>query len=291
MRNVNWIFFFKGWWLISSRVKCRCGAFAVVRMAKSGDNAGMKFFGCPNWPVGDCGFFQWVNVLNGVDAKLRFKLFKKDTTLAEKEMEVDFLKEKLKIVEKKLDMKTEEEQVISTPILVMVPAFLGFSKGSLILFFLGLPGPILIGGSSSSPILSSAPSLSTSEYTSPKREIGLFPLSTAAPFPLLNYAPFPLSVAGPFPLSIAGPFPLSNSNSGSSGCLELISEAEGKKEDVGYAFAKSELGFITYLTLRVLWLGKVLVGGMATKGLGASSFSFNELSRVFWEGSEIVKGS
>uniref|UniRef100_A0A803MES4 GRF-type domain-containing protein n=1 Tax=Chenopodium quinoa TaxID=63459 RepID=A0A803MES4_CHEQI len=98
----------RGGGLISSRVKCRCGAFAVVRMAKSGDNAGMNFFGCPNWPVGDCGFFQWVNVSNGVDAELRFKLFEKDTTLAEKEMEVDFMKEKLKIVEKKLDMKTEE---------------------------------------------------------------------------------------------------------------------------------------------------------------------------------------
>ena len=41
----------RGGGLISTRVKCRCGAFAVVRMAKSGDNAGMKFFGCPNWPV------------------------------------------------------------------------------------------------------------------------------------------------------------------------------------------------------------------------------------------------
>ena len=58
--------------------------------------------------VGDCGFFQWVNVTNGIDADLRFKLFEKDTTLAEKEMEVDFMKEKLKVVEKKLDMKTEE---------------------------------------------------------------------------------------------------------------------------------------------------------------------------------------
>uniref|UniRef100_A0A803MYZ1 GRF-type domain-containing protein n=1 Tax=Chenopodium quinoa TaxID=63459 RepID=A0A803MYZ1_CHEQI len=98
----------RGAGLISSRLKYRCGAVAVVRMEKSGDNAGMKFFGCPNWPVGDCGFFQLVNVSNGGDAELRFKLFEKDTSIAEKEIEFEFMKEKLKVVEKKLDMKTEE---------------------------------------------------------------------------------------------------------------------------------------------------------------------------------------
>uniref|UniRef100_A0A803N3J4 GRF-type domain-containing protein n=1 Tax=Chenopodium quinoa TaxID=63459 RepID=A0A803N3J4_CHEQI len=61
--------------LLSSQLKCRCGAVAMVGMTKSGDNAGMKVFGCPNWSVADCGFFQWVNVNNGVDADLRFMLF------------------------------------------------------------------------------------------------------------------------------------------------------------------------------------------------------------------------
>uniref|UniRef100_A0A803N9U1 GRF-type domain-containing protein n=1 Tax=Chenopodium quinoa TaxID=63459 RepID=A0A803N9U1_CHEQI len=81
--------------LFSSLFKCRCGVVAVVRMAKIGDNAGMKFFGCPKWPVGDCGIFQWVNVSNGVDAALRFKLFEKKTSLAVKEMEVDFMKDRI----------------------------------------------------------------------------------------------------------------------------------------------------------------------------------------------------
>ncbi|KAL2897278.1 DNA topoisomerase 3-alpha [Bienertia sinuspersici] len=35
----------------TSNTLCVCGRIAVVRTVKSGPNVGLKFHGCPNWPV------------------------------------------------------------------------------------------------------------------------------------------------------------------------------------------------------------------------------------------------
>ncbi|KAL2906662.1 DNA topoisomerase 3-alpha [Bienertia sinuspersici] len=34
-----------------SKVKCQCGGDAILRTVKNGPNAGLKFYGCPLWPV------------------------------------------------------------------------------------------------------------------------------------------------------------------------------------------------------------------------------------------------
>uniref|UniRef100_A0A803MKG3 GRF-type domain-containing protein n=1 Tax=Chenopodium quinoa TaxID=63459 RepID=A0A803MKG3_CHEQI len=72
-----------GWGL--PKLKCKCGVEAVIRRVRNGDNVGKKFYGCPNWPV-----------------------FEKDTQVAEKEIEIDFMKEQLKKIEKNLDIKEDE---------------------------------------------------------------------------------------------------------------------------------------------------------------------------------------
>ncbi|KAL2936539.1 DNA topoisomerase 3-alpha, partial [Bienertia sinuspersici] len=36
---------------ISPKLKCNCGNYAVVQTVKNGPNVGMKFYGCPKWPV------------------------------------------------------------------------------------------------------------------------------------------------------------------------------------------------------------------------------------------------
>uniref|UniRef100_A0A803L3K1 GRF-type domain-containing protein n=1 Tax=Chenopodium quinoa TaxID=63459 RepID=A0A803L3K1_CHEQI len=95
-----------GWGL--PKLKCKCGVEAVIRRVRNGDNVGKKFYGCPNWPEGDCGFFQWVNANNMDLEDLRFRVFEKDTQVAEKEIEIDFMKEQLKKIEKNLDIKEDE---------------------------------------------------------------------------------------------------------------------------------------------------------------------------------------
>uniref|UniRef100_A0A803MI91 Uncharacterized protein n=1 Tax=Chenopodium quinoa TaxID=63459 RepID=A0A803MI91_CHEQI len=67
------------------KLKCKCGVEAVIWMVRNGDNVGMKFNGCPKWP--------WVNA-NKMDLEdLRFQVFERDTQVAEKEIEIDFMKE------------------------------------------------------------------------------------------------------------------------------------------------------------------------------------------------------
>uniref|UniRef100_A0A803MMA1 GRF-type domain-containing protein n=1 Tax=Chenopodium quinoa TaxID=63459 RepID=A0A803MMA1_CHEQI len=36
-----------GW--SSPKLKCRCGVEAIIRTVRNGDNASMKFYGCPKW--------------------------------------------------------------------------------------------------------------------------------------------------------------------------------------------------------------------------------------------------
>lgn len=43
---------------------CECGNVAVVRTVKRGPNVGMKFHGCPLWPV------RSLNLLNFVSPKI-----------------------------------------------------------------------------------------------------------------------------------------------------------------------------------------------------------------------------
>uniref|UniRef100_A0A803L510 GRF-type domain-containing protein n=1 Tax=Chenopodium quinoa TaxID=63459 RepID=A0A803L510_CHEQI len=94
--------------LVASKMKCRCGLEAITRTVKNGENVGLKFHGCPRWPDGDCGFFEWAHVNPKVVDDLRFQVFERDTQVAEKEMEIDFLKEELKKVEKKMGSKEDE---------------------------------------------------------------------------------------------------------------------------------------------------------------------------------------
>ncbi|KAL2905605.1 DNA topoisomerase 3-alpha [Bienertia sinuspersici] len=35
----------------NSYVRCNCGKEALIRTVKNGPNLGMKFYGCPFWPV------------------------------------------------------------------------------------------------------------------------------------------------------------------------------------------------------------------------------------------------
>ncbi|KAL2903358.1 DNA-(apurinic or apyrimidinic site) lyase 2 [Bienertia sinuspersici] len=86
-----------------------------MRTVKNGPNVGMKFYGCPKWPVTDCEFFQWVNwnmdnsnVVNRDVEDVRFRLLEKDTIIGEKEIEISFMKETLKKVELKLESKDKE---------------------------------------------------------------------------------------------------------------------------------------------------------------------------------------
>uniref|UniRef100_A0A803M8B8 GRF-type domain-containing protein n=1 Tax=Chenopodium quinoa TaxID=63459 RepID=A0A803M8B8_CHEQI len=84
----------------SPKLKSKCGVEAVIRTVRNGDNVGMKFYRCPKWP--------WVNA-NKMDLEdLRFQIFERDTQVAEKEIEIDFMKEQLKKVEKDLGIKEDE---------------------------------------------------------------------------------------------------------------------------------------------------------------------------------------
>ncbi|KAL4592275.1 hypothetical protein LXL04_005263 [Taraxacum kok-saghyz] len=42
-------------------VTCDCGDVCSLAVARTKDNYGKKFYGCPNYQVegGDCGFFKW----------------------------------------------------------------------------------------------------------------------------------------------------------------------------------------------------------------------------------------
>uniref|UniRef100_A0A803KQK9 Squalene cyclase N-terminal domain-containing protein n=1 Tax=Chenopodium quinoa TaxID=63459 RepID=A0A803KQK9_CHEQI len=81
----------------SPKLKCKCGVEAVIRTVRNGDNV-----------ESDCGFFQWVNA-NKMDLEdLRFQVFERDTQVAEKEIEIDFMKEQLKKFEKNLGVKEDE---------------------------------------------------------------------------------------------------------------------------------------------------------------------------------------
>uniref|UniRef100_A0A803MY02 Uncharacterized protein n=1 Tax=Chenopodium quinoa TaxID=63459 RepID=A0A803MY02_CHEQI len=99
-------------------IELQCGLDAITRTVKNGENVGLKFHGCPRWPIssmccaklyeGDCDFFQWVNVnLKDLD-ELQLQVFERDTQVTEKEMEIDLLKEQLKRIEKKLGNKEDE---------------------------------------------------------------------------------------------------------------------------------------------------------------------------------------
>ncbi|CAO2830893.1 unnamed protein product [Amaranthus hypochondriacus] len=43
----------------SANVKCYHKLEAKLKTLRKGLNAGEKFYTCPNWPNGDCSFFEW----------------------------------------------------------------------------------------------------------------------------------------------------------------------------------------------------------------------------------------
>nr|KAJ0189752.1 hypothetical protein LSAT_V11C800444390 [Lactuca sativa] len=48
-------------------VRCGCGDVCKVFVARTPENYGKKFYGCPNYKVeeDDCGFFKWYNEEDG----------------------------------------------------------------------------------------------------------------------------------------------------------------------------------------------------------------------------------
>ncbi|XP_052624764.1 uncharacterized protein LOC128132290 [Lactuca sativa] len=48
-------------------VRCGCGDVCKVSVARTPENYGKKFYGCPNYKVEeeDCGFFKWYNEEDG----------------------------------------------------------------------------------------------------------------------------------------------------------------------------------------------------------------------------------
>uniref|UniRef100_A0A803MP34 GRF-type domain-containing protein n=1 Tax=Chenopodium quinoa TaxID=63459 RepID=A0A803MP34_CHEQI len=81
------------------KLKCRCEVKAIIRTVRNGDNTGMQFYSCPKWHVN----------ANPNDLEdLCFQVLKRDTQVAEKEIDIDFMKEQLKKVEKNLGMKEDE---------------------------------------------------------------------------------------------------------------------------------------------------------------------------------------
>ncbi|KAL2925594.1 DNA topoisomerase 3-alpha [Bienertia sinuspersici] len=52
-----------------SRIRCRCGKDAVVRTVRQGPNLGMKFYGCPSWPVN----LEKETIIHEMEAELKTK--------------------------------------------------------------------------------------------------------------------------------------------------------------------------------------------------------------------------
>ncbi|KNA09919.1 hypothetical protein SOVF_149150 [Spinacia oleracea] len=79
--------------LIEIDVKCNHNITAVLRTVKKGsrNNIGKRFYGCPLWPRGDCGFFQWE--CSGC-AELQSKLSMKEKELTIVEEMVEKMKAK-----------------------------------------------------------------------------------------------------------------------------------------------------------------------------------------------------
>ncbi|KAL2942670.1 Endonuclease 8-like 3, partial [Bienertia sinuspersici] len=86
-----------------SRNCLRCGKNAVVCIVRK-VNLGMKFYGCPLWPISDthCDMFRWLNQSINLD-EYAMKILEKETIIHEMEVESKTKDEKIK----KLQLKKE----------------------------------------------------------------------------------------------------------------------------------------------------------------------------------------
>ena len=37
--------------VVNAKIRCDCGREALIKTVRNGPNMGMKFYGCPLWPV------------------------------------------------------------------------------------------------------------------------------------------------------------------------------------------------------------------------------------------------
>ncbi|KAL2938710.1 Endonuclease 8-like 3, partial [Bienertia sinuspersici] len=75
----------------SPLVKCFHEEEAPLRVVRfNGPTVGKRFYGCAHWPR-TCGFFKWAEEVDEI-VELQQKMFEKDVTIAELQMENDMLK-------------------------------------------------------------------------------------------------------------------------------------------------------------------------------------------------------
>ncbi|KAL2936817.1 DNA topoisomerase 3-alpha [Bienertia sinuspersici] len=86
---------------------CYHNDIAPIRVVKhDGPTRGKRFYGCSHWPR-TCGFFKWADESDEV-RELQFKLFEKDTEIAELELENSLLQEKVKEL-KQTNLKNRDQ--------------------------------------------------------------------------------------------------------------------------------------------------------------------------------------
>ncbi|KAL2940303.1 Endonuclease 8-like 3 [Bienertia sinuspersici] len=82
-------------------VKCFHEEEAPLRVVRfNGPTIGKHFYGCAHWPR-TCGFFKWAEEVDDI-VELQQKMFEKDVTIVELQMENDMLKELMKGLKKML---------------------------------------------------------------------------------------------------------------------------------------------------------------------------------------------
>ncbi|KAK8590074.1 hypothetical protein V6N12_024457 [Hibiscus sabdariffa] len=83
-------------------------------------NIGIRFFGCPNFKVADCGFFKWHDVELSERAKNLLHEMKKENDALKRKIrsfnsrnnqEDELIELKAEIIELKVEMKTTKDQL------------------------------------------------------------------------------------------------------------------------------------------------------------------------------------
>ena len=55
---------------VNSYKTCYCGAPAPIKVSRTSDNPGRRFFGCQNYKVQPCAFFKWVDEDDGIESRM-----------------------------------------------------------------------------------------------------------------------------------------------------------------------------------------------------------------------------
>uniref|UniRef100_A0A803MD62 GRF-type domain-containing protein n=1 Tax=Chenopodium quinoa TaxID=63459 RepID=A0A803MD62_CHEQI len=81
---------------VHPKIKCSCGNDAVIRTVKNCPNMGMRFYGCPLWPINtQCEMFKRLNTSNCME-DMQMQIFEKDIIICEMEKEQKMRDEKIK---------------------------------------------------------------------------------------------------------------------------------------------------------------------------------------------------